>query len=42
MRTTLGFMQVGQDIVASANCKSQLQFRQTNNYLALVLVINFY
>lgn len=25
--TTLGFMQVGLDIVTSANCKSQLQFQ---------------
>jgi hypothetical protein len=29
---TLGFMQVGLDIVTSANCKSQLQLQQTNNY----------
>ena len=26
--TTLGFMQVGLDLVTSANCKSQLQFQQ--------------
>jgi len=34
---TLGFMQVGLDIVTSANYKSQLQFQQTNNYQLLCL-----
>jgi len=32
---TLGFTQVGQDVVTSANCQSQLQFGQTNNYQLL-------
>jgi len=30
--TTTGFMQVGLDLVTSANCKSELQFGQTNIY----------
>jgi hypothetical protein len=34
---TLGFMQVGLDLVTSANCKSQLQFQQTNNYELLYI-----
>jgi hypothetical protein len=33
----LGFMQVGHDLVTSANCKSQLQFQQTNIYHLLYL-----
>ncbi len=39
---TLGFMQVGQDIVTSANCKSQLQFQQTNIYQLLYLTSSTY
>ena len=39
---TLGFMQVGLDIVTSANCKSQLQFQQTNNYQLLYLTSSTY
>jgi len=31
-RTTLGFMQVGRTNISSANCKSKLQFGQTNIY----------
>jgi hypothetical protein len=34
-QATLGFMQVGLDLAASANCKSQLQFQPTNNYQLL-------
>ena len=36
-RTTLGFMQVGHDLVTSANCKSQHKFQQTNIYQLLYL-----
>jgi hypothetical protein len=42
MPITWGFMQVGQDIVTSANCKSQLQFWQTNNYQLLYLTSSTY
>jgi len=35
-------MQVGLDIVTSANCKSQLQFQQTNNYQLLYLTSTTY
>jgi len=35
-------MQVGLDIVTSANCKSQLQFRLTNNYQLLFLISSTY
>jgi hypothetical protein len=35
LHITLGFMQVGLNIVTSANCKSQLQFGQTNHYQLL-------
>jgi Zn-finger protein len=34
---TLGFVQVGQDIVTLAFCKSQLWFQQTDNYQLLYL-----
>jgi hypothetical protein len=30
-------MQVGPDLVTSANCKSQLQFQQTHNYQLLYI-----
>jgi len=40
--TTLVFMQVGPDIVTSANCKSQLQFQQTNNYMLLYITSTIY
>ena len=40
--TTGGFMQVGQDIVTSANCKFQLQSGQTNNYRLLYLSSSIY
>ena len=39
---TLGFMQVGLDLVTSANCKTQLQFGQTNNYQLLYLTSSIY
>jgi hypothetical protein len=39
---TLGFMQVGQDIVTSAICKSQVQFGQTNIYQLLFLISSTY
>jgi len=39
---TLGFMQVGLDIVTSAICKSQLQFQQTNIYQLLYLTSSTY
>jgi hypothetical protein len=42
MQLTLGFMQVGLDIVTSANCKSHLQFRQTNNYQILYITSSTY
>ena len=42
LQATLGFMQVGHDIVTSANCKSQLQFGQTNNYQLLYLTSSIY
>jgi hypothetical protein len=42
LQPTLGFMQVGLDLVASANCKSQLQFGQTNNYQLLYLTSTKY
>jgi len=42
MQPTLGFMQVGHDIVTSANCKSQLQFQQTNYYQLLYLTSTTY
>ena len=42
IRTTGGFMQVGLDIVTSANCKPQLQFGQTNNYQLLYLTSSIY
>lgn len=35
-------MQVGLDIVTSANCKSQLQFGQTNNYQLLYITSTKY
>jgi hypothetical protein len=35
-------MQVGLDIVTSANCKSQLQFQQTNIYQLLYLTSSIY
>jgi hypothetical protein len=38
----LGFMQVGLDIVTSANCKSQLQFGRTNYYQLLYLTSSTY
>jgi hypothetical protein len=43
MQVTLGFMQFGLDIVTSANCKSQLQFGQTNYYqfLYITSIIDF-
>ena len=40
--TTLGFMQVGLDLVTSANCKSQLQFQPTNIYQLLCLTSSTY
>ena len=40
--TTLGFMQVGLDQQTSANCKSQLQFGQTNNYQLLHITSSTY
>lgn len=36
-QATLGFMQVGLDLVTSAKCKSQLQFQPTNIYRLLYL-----
>ena len=42
LRITLGFMQVGLDVLTSANCKSQLQFQQTNNYQLLFLTSSKY
>jgi hypothetical protein len=39
---TLGFMQVGHDLVTSAKCKSKLQFQQTNNYQLLCLTSTIY
>ena len=42
MRTTLGFMQVGLDIVTSAIYKSQPQFQQTNNYQLLYITSSTY
>ena len=42
MPLTLGFMQVGLDIVTSAICKSQLQFQQTNNYQLLYITSSTY
>jgi len=41
MPTTLGFMQVGLDIVTSAICKSQLQFGLDKQLSNLVLKFNF-
>jgi hypothetical protein len=41
-QATLGFMQVGLDLVTSANCKSQLQFQQTNNYQLLYITSTLY
>ena len=38
---TLGFMQVGLDIVTSAKCKSQLQFGLDEQISTLVLNFNF-
>jgi len=38
----LGFMQVGHDLVTSANCKSQLLFRPTNIYQLLYLTSSTY
>ena len=35
-------MQVGLDIITSANCKSQLQFRRTNNYQLLYITLSTY
>jgi hypothetical protein len=35
-------MQVGLDIETSANCKSQLQFQQTNIYQLLFLTSSIY
>jgi AAA15 family ATPase/GTPase len=40
-QAVLGFMQVGQDIVTSANCKSQLQFGLDKQLSTLVLNFNF-
>ncbi len=40
--TTLGFIQVGLDIVTSANCKSQHQFQPTNVYQLLYLTSSIY
>jgi hypothetical protein len=39
---TLGFMQVGLDIVISASCKAQLQFQQTNYYQLLYITTTIY
>lgn len=36
-QVTLGFIQVGRDVVTSAICKSQLQFQQTNIHQLLSL-----
>ncbi len=33
----MGFYAVGHDLVTSANCKSQFQFSQTNNYQLLYI-----
>ena len=41
-QVTLGFMQVGHDIVTSAICKSQLQFQPTNIYQLLDLTSSTY
>ena len=41
-QVTLGFMQVGLDIVTSPNCKSQLQFQQTNYYQLLYITSTIY
>lgn len=41
-QATLGFMQVGLDIVTSAFCKSQLQVQQTNIYQLLYLTSSTY
>jgi len=41
-QATLGFMQVGLDLITSANCKSQLQFQQTNIYELLYLTSSTY
>ena len=41
-QATLGFMQVGLDILTSAICKFQLQFQQTNNYQLLYLTSSIY
>ena len=35
-------MQVGFDLVPSANCKSQLQFQLTNNYQLLYITSTIY
>jgi hypothetical protein len=35
-------MQVGHDTVTSANCKSQFQFGQTNNYQLLYITSTIY
>jgi hypothetical protein len=37
LQATLGFMQVGLDVVKSAICKSHLQFQQTNIYRLLYI-----
>jgi hypothetical protein len=42
MRTILGFMQVGLDLISSAIFKSQLQFQRTNNYQRLYLTSTIY
>lgn len=42
LQATLGFMQVGHNIVTSTNCKSQLQFRQTNYYQLLYITSSTY
>jgi hypothetical protein len=42
LQPTLGFMQVGPDILTSAICKFQLQFRQTNIYQLLYLTSSTY
>ena len=42
LQPTLGFMQVGLDVVTSSISKSKLQFQQTNNYQLLYITSTIY
>ena len=38
----MGFMQIGPDLVTSANCESELQFQHTNYYQLLYFASSKY